>query len=734
MPRESKLASLDCSRIQERLPSTNQLAWCLEVLRDQNKPDLRMQILRQMLVFTLVLASSSSFARLENNELRTPSHESVVHGIDRQLMDLQAAPGDNFFRYANGRWLENTPIPPDRDSWGVASQLSEEVDARLRALLTEATVRNASVGTDARKAADFFATFMDEDAIEALGFKPLKAEFERIAAITDRAALARALGEDLRADVDPLNDTKFHTTRLFGLWVSPDFNHAGRNAAYLLQGGLGLPDRDYYLADTPRMARIREQYQSYITSMLAKAGWDDAPARAARILELETAIARVHATRQESVDTRRANNPWPRTEFTKRAPGLDWPSFFAAAGLDHVETIIVWHPAAITGIATLLGSQPLETWRDWMRFQALDRAAPYLPRAVVAEHFAFHEHTLSGTPELAARWKRGVQAANAALGYAVGKLYTDRYFPASSKRQLQVMTAKLVAAFGKRIDSLTWMAQATKARAREKLTTLRVGIGYPDHWEDYAGLKVVPGDALGNAQRAELFHYQRQRQKIGSPVDTGEWWMIPQVVNAVNLPLQNALNFPAGILQAPFFDPLAPDAVNYGSIGAVIGHEISHSFDDQGAQFDAHGALVDWWTAQDRTHFEEAGRKLAAQFDAYAPFPDAHVNGTLTLSENIADLAGLAVAYDAWQAGLGGQPAPVVDGFTGSQQFFLAYAQSWCSKRREESLRRLLITNGHAPPENRTATVRNLDPWYPAFDVEPGQKLFLAPEQRVRVW
>jgi putative endopeptidase len=576
-----------------------------------------------------------------------------VHGIERKLMDPQVAPGDDFFRYANGRWLENTPIPPDRPAWGVFSQLAQDVDARVHALLAEPAARNAPAGTDARKAADFFATFMDEDGIEALGLKPLKAELDQIATITNRAALAQALGEDLRADVDPLNNTEFHTTRLFGLWVSPDFNHAGRNAAYLLQGGLGLPDRDYYLSGKPRMARIREQYQAYIVSLLTKAGWDEAPARAARIVALETAIARVHATRQESEDTRRANNPWPRPEFSQRAPGLDWPAFLAAAGLEHVDTLIVWHPGAIAGIATLAANEPLESWRDWMRFHALDRAAPCLPRALVAEHFAFHDRILNGTPELPMRWKRGVRAVNAAVGFAVGKLYTDRYFPASSKQQLEAMTAKIITAFGKRIDALTWMAPATKARAREKLTTLRVGIGYPDRWPDYSGLEIVPGDAVGNEERAELFHFRQQREKIGRAVDTGEWWMVPQVVNAVNLPLQNAINFPAGILQPPFFDPVAPDAVNYGGTGLTIGHEISHSFDDQGAQFDAHGALVDWWTAEDRTHFEEAGRKLALQFDAYTPFPDAHVNGTLTLSENIADLAGLAVAYDAWQTGLG---------------------------------------------------------------------------------
>jgi predicted metalloendopeptidase len=655
-------------------------------------------------------------------------------GIDRAGMDRQVAAGDDFFLYANGRWLTNAAIPPDRDSWGVFQQMAEDVDAQVHAQLTESAVTQAPGGSDRRKAADFFATFMDEEAIERRGFAPLHAEFERIAAISNRVALARVLGEDLRADVDPLNNTDFQTTHLFGLWVSPDFNHAGRNAAYLLQGGLGMPDREYYVTDTPRMAHLREQYQAYVSAMLKLAGWDDAPARAARIFELEIAIARVHATRQESEDARRANNPWPQSEFPDRAPGLDWPQFFKAAGLDHVKTIIVWHPAPVRDLAALVQSQPLESWCDWLRFHAIDRAAPFLTCAAVAEHFAFQNRTLNGTPELAVRWKRGVHAVNAALSDAVGRIYVERYFPASSKRQLQAMTAQLVAAFSNRIDTLTWMAPATKARAREKLATLRVGVGYPDHWVDYTGLEIVPGDAVGDAERAEQFRYGQQRAKIGQPVDVDEWWMEPQTVNAVNLPLQNALNFPAAILQPPFFDPAASAAINYGAVGAIIGHEISHSFDDQGAQFDARGALVDWWTAEDRAHFEASGRNLVTQYDAYAPFPDAHVNGGLTLSENIADLAGLAVAYDAWQAALHGQPAPIIDGLTGPQQFFLSFAQSWRSKIRDEALRRHLITDGHAPARYRADTVRNLDAWYAPFAVGRDLKLFLAPVDRVRVW
>jgi predicted metalloendopeptidase len=388
----------------------------------------------------------------------------------------------------------------------------------------------------------------------------------------------------------------------------------------------------------------------------------------------------------------------------------------------------------VTGISALVANQPLATWKDYLAFHAIERAADYLPKAFVEEHFAFHGHVLAGTPALRERWKRGVDATSAALGEAVGKLYVDHYFSPAEKARAEAMVRNLVAAFGQRIDNLDWMAAQTKVKAKEKLATLKVGVGYPDKWRDYSGLKIVRDDALGNFERSEQFEDQRNLAKLGKPVDRSEWAMTPQLVNAVNLPVMNALNFPAAILQPPYFDPERPAVMDYGAIGAIIGHEISHSFDDQGALFDASGRLHNWWTPQDLAHFKASAARLVAQYNAYRPFPDLAVNGKQTLSENIADVAGLTVSYDAYRLAMNGKTAPVTQGFTPDQQFFVSFAQSWREKVREPALRQRIIADGHAPDQYRADTVRNLDSWYPAFDVKPGQTLYLAPQDRVHMW
>jgi putative endopeptidase len=656
------------------------------------------------------------------------------HGVDLQGMDKSAAPGDDFFAYANGAWVKKTPIPADKAGWGVGAELAEETNRRTKNLLEEAAASKAAAGSEQRKVGDFYASFMDEAGIEARGTAPLKPALARVAAVKDKKDLARLLGEDLRADVDPLNATNFNTDHLFGLWVSPGLTTPGQYVPYLLQGGLGLPDREFYLDASPRMAEIRAKYQTHIAAMLKLAGVAGAPAKAARIMALEMKMAQSHVSREESMDVLKANNPWKRDEFATRAPGLDWATFFAAATLDKAPMFIVWHPGATKGLSALVAGESLDDWKAWLAFHAIDRRGPLLPKAFVDERFAFFGKVLSGTPKPADRWKRGVANTNEVLGDAVGQLYVKKYFTAESKAQVQAMVKNIVAAFRARIDKIDWMAPATKAKAKEKLGTLYVGVGYPDRWVDYTGLEIARKDLVGNAERAELFEYRRNLAKLGKPVDMTEWCMTPQTVNAVNLPLQNALNFPAAILQPPFFDPAAPAAVNYGSIGAVIGHEISHSFDDQGAQFDARGSLADWWTKDDRAHFEASGTQLAAQYDAYKPFPDVHVNGKLTLSENIADLAGLSATHDAWLVSLDGKPAPVVQGLSGEQQFFLAFAQAWRGKTREAAERQQIIVDGHSPQQYRADTVRNLDAWYQAFDAKPGQALYLAPKDRVRVW
>jgi predicted metalloendopeptidase len=655
-------------------------------------------------------------------------------GIDLAGIDRSVAPGDDFFRYANGTWLKTTEIPADRSVWGTSSALGELTARRTADLIAEASKAEAPAGSDARKIGDTYATFMDEAAIEAKGLEPLKPSLDRLAAISDAQALARELGGTLRADVDVLNSTNFYTTNLFGLWVAQDLDDPGRYSPFLLQGGLGMPDRDYYLDASPRMAEIRTRYQAHIAAVLKLAGIADAEAQAARIFELEHRIAEAHVSRADSEDVLKGNNHWTRQGFIDRAPGLDWPAFFSAAGLPTQNEFVVWHPSAVTGIAALVRDQPLATWKDYLAFRAVERAATYLPKAFVDEQFAFYGRVLSGTPKLRDRWKRGVDVTDAALGEVVGKLYVARYFPAAEKARAEEMVRNEVAAFGRRIDGLDWMAPQTKLKAKAKLAVLKVGVGYPDKWRDYSALEVVRGDALGNAQRASLFRYRWNLKKLGQPVDRGEWVMNPQLVNAVNLPAMNALNFPAAILQPPNFDPARPAVMDYGSIGSVIGHEISHSFDDQGALFDASGRLENWWTKDDFAHFNASAEALVRQYDGYHPFPDLTVNGKLTVSENIADVAGLAAAYDAYRLSLSGKEAPTVQGLTGDQQFFLSFAQSWRTKFREPALRQRIVIDSHAPAEYRADTVRNLDAWYDAFSVKPGQALYLAPKDRVRVW
>ena len=653
-------------------------------------------------------------------------------GLDYAAIDRAVAPGDDFYRYANGRWIAATTIPADHSAWGPDEQLTELTAQRTAQLIRAAA--SAATGSEARKISDYYTSFMDEARIEQLGLTPLAEDLKRIDGIRDRTDLARALGEMLRADVDVLNATHLHTDNFLGLWVAQDLDDPSRYSPFLLQGGLIMPDRDYYLDPAPSMEAIRKRYRAHIEAVLALAQLPQGAARAARIFELEQRIARAHSSRARSEQVLAGNNHWSRTEFARRAPGLDWAVFFGAAGLAAQPRFVVWQPSALTAMAALVASEPLETWQDYLRFHLLDSHSPYVTRAFVAEHFAFHEQVLSGTPQLEPRWKRAVEQTNDALGEAVGKLYVARYFPPAEKARAEAMVRNLLAAFAQRLDRLEWMTPQTRVEAKAKLAALKVGVGYPDKWREYSGLEVIAGDACGNAARAKLFEYRYQLARLGRPVDRGEWVMNPQLVNAVNLPAMNAINFPAAILQPPYFDPGRDPVMDYGAMGATIGHEISHSFDDQGALFDANGRLRNWWTAQDLAHFRAASERLARQFDQYQPFPGVSVNGKQTLSENIADVAGLSVAYDAWRGTLGGQPAAAEHGFSGEQLFFLSFGQSWRQKIREPALRQQLVANGHAPDEYRADTVRNLDGWYDAFSVHPGQKLYLAPAERVRVW
>ncbi|MGA8869222.1 MAG: M13 family metallopeptidase [Candidatus Sulfotelmatobacter sp.] len=652
--------------------------------------------------------------------------------VNLSYLDHSVRPGDDFFLYACGDWIKSTEIPADRQGVFLATPLADETDKRVADLITEAA--KSAPGTRERKIADLYQSFMNEAAIEARGLAPLKPHLDAIAAIHDKRELARALGETLRADVDGLNNTNFYTPNLFGLWVAPGFGDVEHYTAYLMQGGLQLPDREYYLSDADAMRDIRVKYQAHIATVLKLAGFDNSEARAARIFELEHAIAEKHISLAENDDIHKANNTWTQADFAAKAPGLDWSEYFRGAGLSRQKTFIVWQPTAFAGESALVASTPLETWKDWLALHAIEAHSSALPKAFADEAFAFYVKILSGTPRQRERWKRGVGLVNRYLGDDVGQLYAQKYFPPESKAQVETMVANIKAAFRKRIDALTWMNSATKAEAQAKLDTLYVGIGYGESWHDYSNFEVKADDLFGNLWRGDLADYHRQVARLGSPIDRKEWSMTPQTINAVNLPLQNALNFPAGILQPPFFDPHAPAAANYGSIGSVIGHEISHTFDNEGSAFDSKGRVRNWWTPEDMAHFQAATQQLAAQYDTYKPFPDLALNGQQTLAENIADLGGLAAAYDAYKTALGGQAAPEQDGLSGDQQFFLAFAQAWAEKTRDAALRRQVLTDVHSPGHYRTLEVRNLDPWYAAFDITPEEKLYLAPGERVRIW
>ncbi|WDK78706.1 M13 family metallopeptidase [Xanthomonas campestris pv. campestris] len=653
-------------------------------------------------------------------------------GFDVAGMDRSVAPGDDFFDYANGTWVKTTQIPDDRSSFNSFTSITVKTEQHSRDII-EGDAANDRVTGEDKQIGDYYAAYMDEAGIEAKGVSPVQPALDAIAQLEDKQALARTLGGQLRADVDLLNSTDFYTDRLFGLWVSQDLHHPQRYVPYLVQGGLGMPERSFYL-DGGRMAQMREAYRAYIVNVLELAGIADAAPKAERILALETAIARVHASAEQTNNVQDGANAWAQADFARKAPGLDWGAFFEAAGLKAQRDFIVWQPQAVTGLSGLVQSQPLQTWKDYLSFRALDRAAPYLSKPFADARFGFYGTTLEGTPQQRQRWKRGIDATNAALGEAVGKRYVQKYVSAQTKTRAEAMAKNIIAAFGKRIDALAWMSPQTKQHAKAKIAGLTVAVGYPDTWRDYSALEVRRDDAVGNVERAELFEYRRNLAKLGKPVDHGEWYMLPQEVNALNVPLENRLIFPAAILQPPFFDPAADDAVNYGAIGAVIGHEISHSFDNMGALFDEHGELHNWWTPQDLKKFETASDALAAQFGSYKPFEDLSVNGKLTLGENIADVAGLATAYDAYQLSLQGRQPQTLDGFTPDQRFFLGFAQAWRGKYRDEALRNAVLTDVHAPGRFRAQTVRNLDAWYPAFEVTQGQELYLAPEQRVKIW
>lgn len=655
------------------------------------------------------------------------------HGIDLTSIDRAVKPGDNFYLYANGKWMQRTTLPPDRVSIGHFSELADRSDQQVLALVLDAA-RSTSPDTDPRRVADLFQSYMDLTAIQHAGLTPLQPTLARIAAIQNKQQLAAFLGSTLRADTDALNNTNFHTPDIFGLWVAPGFQDSDHYAPYLMQGGTELPSRAYYLDASAHMTAVRASYLTHLATMFRLAGFDNPQARAQSVLALEIAIAKAQLSLADSENIHKANNLWQTADFSSKAPGLDWPAFFRAAGLSSQKSLYVWQAPAITAESALVASTPLADWKNWLALHAIEDSAQYMSAPFADEHFSLFGTILTGATQQRPRSIRAVRVLNQYLGVAVGKLYAQKYFSPQAKADAQRLVANLLAVYHQRLEAITWMAPSTKAEALAKLAALQVSVGYPDTWRTYSGLEIHPDDLLGNIDRAELFNYRYNLSRIGQPVNRREWCMNPQTVNAVNLPLDNALNFPAAILQPPFFDPHAPDAANYGGIGTIIGHEISHTFDTEGAEFDAKGKVRNWWTPADFAHFNAATAALAAQFDTYEPLPGLHVNGRQTLGEDIADLGGINASLDAWHAAEAGKTPPTVGGFTGEQQFFLAFAQVWATKTRDAALRQQLLTDPHAPGSIRALTVRNLDAWYKDFNVQPGDKLYLPPDQRIHIW
>lgn len=643
--------------------------------------------------------------------------EYGTFGFDTAGMDRSVAPGDDFFEYANGTWAKNTPIPPDKARYGMFNVLDDLSKERTRGIIEEqAKDPNSKIG-------NAYQSFMDEAAVEARGLAPFEPWLNQVRGIKSRNELPK-----LYADADRLGiDTAFRE------FVGQDRKASDRYAVSVIQGGLGMPDRDYYLSTDPKLIETRAKYLQHLTNMLSLAGEANAVARAKAILDFETNVAKVHWTRAESRDATKTYNKMSVAELRKFAPGFDFPQYLKDGGA-RVGYVIVFQPSAFKGIAALLGSTPLPVLRDQLLVRSLDSYASYLPKKFDQEHFSFYGTVLSGTPEQEPRWKRAVNFTVDALGDDVSRLYVARYFPPETKAAADQLVHNLIAAMGRRIDGLDWMSPETKAKAHAKLAAFAPKIGYPSKWRDMSGLRIVRRDLLGNAMRANRFEYDYQIGKLGGPIRRWEWGMTPMEINAYSNPTMVEIVFPAAILQPPFFDPHADPAVNYGGIGAVIGHEMSHQFDDQGAKYDLHGNLVDWWTPADAKNFQARLDKYEAQINSYEPLPGMHVNGKLTMGENVADLAGLSVAHDAYIASLNGAPPPVIGGFSADQRFYLGWAQVWRCNDREAALRQQLLTNPHSPCRVRTDVVRNMDPWYSAFDVKPGQKLYLAPADRVRIW
>jgi putative endopeptidase len=681
-----------------------------------------MKIARRLMGFAAIVAltTAAGLASAQQDPLAAP--RLGTWGVDLTGRDPAVSPGQDFYKSAEGVYTDKLVIPQDKSRWGTFDSLRDLSDARSRALIEKAA---ASPGTspEAAQIGNLYNSFMDETTIEARGDKPLQADLAAVRAANTKAKMATLMGK---------SSASFYSS-VFGAFVSDDQKVAGRNAAYLSTGGLNLPDRDYYLK--PDFAAKKAAYRDYVEQTLKAIGWPNPAANADAIVAMETKIADASWTRVEERDDVKMYNPKSPAELATLAPGFPWKEFLAAEGLADQKRLVVGQTTAFPKIAAIYNETPIATLQAWQAFSTTDSASPYLSKAFVDRSFGFHGTTLNGQPQQRPRWKRAVSAVGGSLGESLGKLYVAAYFTPQAKAQMEQLVSNLKVALHGRLERLTWMSPSTKAEALKKLDMMNVKVGYPNKWRDYSKLVIKKDDLYGNMERSIAFEWDYSLNKLKKPVDKDEWDMFPQTVNAYYSPVKNEIVFPAAILSPPFFDPQADLAVNYGAIGAVIGHEITHAFDDQGRESDETGQLRDWWTPQDAERFTAQAKKLGAQYSAFEPLPGAHINGDLTMGENIADMGGLLIAYDAYHVALGGKTAPVIDGFTGDQRYFLAFAQIWRGKERDDSLRNSLVTDPHSPSYYRAnGAVRNSDAFYAAFNIKPGDKMYIAPEDRVRIW
>jgi putative endopeptidase len=683
-----------------------------------NRPNISSRLLATAALGAMLLGAVPALAKDEAAPATSAPAKPQIgdFGFDLTGMDKSVQPGDDFYAYANGTWAKNTTIPADKSNYGMFTALADLSQKRTQEILEAAKADpNSMIGRA-------YASYLDSAAVEAKGLAPIQPWLAKIRSV-DKAGLAALLAEADRSGV----------AHFFGGYVGQDDKNPDVYIYTIGQGGIGMPDRDFYLKDSERNTKLQAAYLKHLENVLTLAGEVDAGTRAKAIYDFEKQIATVHWDKNDSSDATKVYNKMTVGELAKIAPGFDWTTFVRGVGVKE-DALLVSQPSAFTGEAKLIADAPIGVIRDILTVRSLDSFSGVLPDAVAKEAFSFYGTALSGTPQMQERWKRAVDFTTNNMGEAVGQDYVAKYFPPETKAAMNVLVKNVLAALDTRIGNLTWMQPATKVRAKKKLANFTTKIGYPDRWKDYSKLEIKGDDLFGNALRANQFAHDDNISRLGGPIRRWEWGMTPMEVNAYANFGMNEIVFPAAILQPPFFDPKADAAINYGGIGAVIGHEISHHFDDQGAKYDETGKLADWWTPEDVKAFEAAGKALVAQYDAYEVLPGEHLDGTFTLGENIGDLAGLTIAYDAYKKSLGGKPAPVIDGLTGDQRFFLGWAQVWRRNYREQNLAQRITTDPHSPSIQRTWVSRNLDPWYKAYNVKEGQKLYLAPKDRVRIW